>query len=592
MLRAIALLCISFCLIIGFTSPAYETQQISSIQSQAADSSRIIPKRPLLKRNALEPTQQWTINSSETRENEVITTDALIVERNASLMLINCTLMINSTQDSTGIINIHGTLILRNQTIVKAADPSFHYIFIFFSTSACNASDSTIRDVGESNLLQTQYEGIYLKCQQALFRNMTISNCWNGFIVVSEDPIRIENCRIIDNAVNGIRLIQGGGKTLLDNNLIERNGRFTDNFQIPGAIIIDENYRKHTGQLMDNCTIRSNIIRNNKHVGIGARFSENITIVGNYISNQTVGILLDFCDNFRVEANEIIADIYGSGIRLTGGCRGNLIRQNIIQIAKYGIEIIRSSPNALIENQINETSDAAILMETCVYGDTISFNELSISSGVSMKITEANSGVIEGNKIIASDDYPVFLLEDTENCSFIANQISAQGAIFYLQDSSNDFFSENRVTSSSSGEFLLATGQSKNITLAIFDMIGFASIEQGSTLKFVPKAAIKPEIALMTLYSNDNTFANADASNLELILPITNADRGNKSIVVEVLFHNNTKTNWTFSIVVLGRHHSLVTSTSDASWYLLIPLTLGMQLLVLWKKRNKTPSNH
>ncbi|MFW9915923.1 MAG: right-handed parallel beta-helix repeat-containing protein [Candidatus Thorarchaeota archaeon] len=540
-----------------------------------------------MRRIRFEYTQQWTVNSSETRENEAITTDALIVERNASLILSNCTLMINSTQDSKGLINIHGTLILCNQTIIKAVNPSFHYSFLFFSTSICNASDSIIRDVGESDLLQTQYEGIFLKCQHALFRNMTISNCWNGLIIVSEYPIRIENCTIIENAVNGIRLIQGGGKTVVENNLLERNGRVTENYQISGAIIIDENYRKHTGEFRVNCSIRSNVIKNNRLVGIGARFSENITIAGNYISNQSLGILLDLCDNFRVEENKIITNIYGTGIRLTSGCRANLIRQNSIQMAKYGIEIIRSSLNTLLENRINETSDAAILMETGVYGNNISFNELILSSGVPMKIVEANSAVIEGNKITTSDGDPVFILEDTENCSFIANQISAKGTIFYLQASSNNLFSENQVISSSSGEFLLATGQSKNITLAIFDAIGFASIEQGSTLKFIPKATIKPEIEFMTLYSNDNPLANADASNLELTLNITNTDWGNKSIIVEVLFHNNTKTNWTFSILVIGKPHSLVTSTSNVSWFLLIPLSLGMQLLALREKRKK-----
>jgi parallel beta-helix repeat protein len=484
--------------------------------------------KALVEHKQLELLQEWKVNATEVRKNEIITVNRLTVDNNVSLTLANCTLMINSTLENRGKIQISGTLILRNQTTIRAVDASIGYRFYFSSTSTFIASDSTIQDVGiYSKYAEYRDQGIHLRSKQTILRSTNITHCWNGA---------------------GVTIEHSSG-----NNTI-RNNKIASNYQHG---VVDYSY------------------------GVGMFRSNNNTICGNWLGDERIGIFLSLSDDNRIEQNEIETSAQGSGMFLEAGSSGNLLLQNIIHYARIGIEMTKASPNSVIANQFIDTHEVAILMDTCKQGDSISSNKLTVSSGIAMEIKDSSLARVENNTINASfGTNPAIYIVDSDNCSFIANQIATEGPVFRLLASSNIFLSENAVVSTSA-IFLFGDSQSMNITFALFDPVNTTSLNLGSTLKLLPNAAVKSEIVSMTLHVNERVLSHVDTPNLELYLNTTEIGRGTFAIAVNIVFLNGTEASWSFSLVIEGRP-VVSTTTSKASWRVLMPLLLGLLSLKAW----------
>lgn len=611
---------------------ADEPESLSSTQIRIP--SRTEPDEGALSQKSARFFQDWNITSSEVRTGEIILVNRLEVQENASLTLNNCILMINSTQNFTGKIVIIGSLTLRNQTIMRAYDSSFGYRFFLFSTSTFDASDSTIRDVGKESPISHD-RGIHLNGMRTILRNVTITNGWDGLIIVTNRTVRIINSRIVDNAAVGVRIEGQGGNAVLEYCTIEKN---PIGFQIQGdsgnntlrysnissedysvGIFNSAYYNYQFGSIVAPKainTILGNRITSN-HTGITLQNSHNNTIVGNVISSESngitlgssynntisrnelwskiTGISLAFADYNQIDLNEIETSGIGTGISFEPGASGNLFQLNSIRFSKIGISSRGASPNMIVGNQIRDTLQAAISMELCKNGDTILSNELTVSSGFAMRITRTSLASIEGNVItISSKNTPAIYLDEVENSFFTTNQITAAGSAFQLVDSSNIRFLENAISSIST-PFLLADSLSKNVTVTVFDAINGSSLYVGSTMILIPQAGMESEIASMALYIAEETFSKVEKPNLKLLLDTTELGGGDFNFEVKIVFVNGTDAEWFFSLIIHGRprYYSGRTvkyeTTSKTTWdIILTSFTLGLLTMKSWlQKRRK-----
>lgn len=549
----------------------YEIETLLASSVPARELPMLTPAKVTLKPNQFGLLQEWRVNSTETRENETIIANKLIVNRNTTLTLINCSLLVNSSVENRGKIEVNGALVLRNHTTIRAINASIGYFFYFYSTSTFNGSDSTIRDVGRnSNPLRER--GIHIKSRKVTIQNMTITNCSEGLIFTAPGLIRINNSVIVENGV-GIRIADEGSNVTIENCVIERNW---------AGIIIDNSWWGH--QKGANNTIQHNTIANNYGYGVGMYDSINNTIRRNSLINQSLGIYLYLSENNLIEKNEIETDATGWGIILAEGSSSNTIKQNLIQFGSIGIIMNGSSPNFLIGNQIRNTLEAAISVERCRSGDSIFSNEITVNFGVALRISDSKLIRVENNTFHVFEEMnPGILIDETEDCSFYANQILAAGPGFHLLDSNNLLFSGNAVSSNSS-TFLFANSLSKNIMLTLFEEAMNSSLNDGSTLKLIPKASVESEIASMTLYIDNKTLISTDKPPLELILNTNDIGGGNFDVVVEIVFLNGTTVNWMFSLIVQGRPRNSSSNSETTSWEILGPLL--MSLLLIGKRWN------
>jgi hypothetical protein len=208
-----------------------------------------------------------------------------------------------------------------------------------------------------------------------------------------------------------------------------------------------------------------------------------------------------------------------------------------------------------------------------------------------MKIRDSSFVEVANNTItiFAGNDNPVIQLEETDNCSFAANHIAAEGQAFSLLGSSNNFFSENSITTAAKG-LLLANAESRNITFTLFDdTLNGSTFILGSSLKLIPKAALAAEIASLTLYANDQILSTANSSNLELTLVTAAIGGGAIVVIANVAFLNGSAANWTFSLAIQGRPLGAATKSSEAKWTLAVPFMLAMLLMKmgLLKRRRR-----
>jgi hypothetical protein len=570
--------CIGLCVTLSVSFQIHEIH--SFLSAEKRDLLPSIPAHTMHENQPAGPLQEWIVNSTEIRENEIIIVDKITISRNVSLILVNCTVMINSTASNIGKIHSYGLLELRNSTI-RAVNPAFHYYFCHSSESIFNATDSLIRDVGRDIWVLGE-RGVQLGCELATLRRTNITNCFEGLIIDTGNPVHIDGCYVTDNDGVGIRVNTQNVNLIVENCVIEGNG--AGFYFIPdGPLGSGLAESGSTYLTLQYCNISSNAF-----FGVVLREAENATIYKNCFANQNVGIHIQIsADNHMIEQNEIISAYNGTGIIIDPGSTGNLIKNNTIHSGDIGINVT-AAPNSVLYNQILETREAAIFVEGCNYGNYISSNEISVSSGVAMKIRDSSFLEVANNTItvFAGNDSPAIQLEETDNCSFVANHIAAEGQAFSLFGSSNNFFSENNITKTVES-FLLANAESRNITFTLFDdTLNGSTLILGSSLKLMPKAALAAEIASLTLYANDQILSTADSPNLELILDTADIGGGDIVVIANVAFLNGSAANWTFSLAIQGRPLGPATKSSEAKWTLVVPFMLGMLLMKMGLLKN------
>ncbi|MFX0114673.1 MAG: right-handed parallel beta-helix repeat-containing protein [Candidatus Hodarchaeota archaeon] len=624
----VIIFCVILSLVLGLSSHIPKAQSFPSAQPK--DLFELTPRITLGQLEATESLQEWNVTSSETRTGEIIVLDDLIVQENVTLTLMNCTIQINSTESNMGRIEINGMLVIRNYTTIRAVNASFGYHFFLNPTSSFEAVNSTIRDVGRNSAVSSD-RGIYSTGKQVILQSTTITRCVDGLIVATNNSVRVQDCRIVNNTLTGVRIEGQGGNVIVEGSVIEgssygvqiyqslgnntiRDCNITTNIDGVGIVgysaaplgnnRISENQiiSQGRGAVVEqsrNNTILGNWI-SSQSTGIALQSSNENLILGNQIVSEFTGIILRFSVDNRIETNEIEVNNTGSGILLEAAASRNLLQENFIHRTEIGIGMRSTSLNRLIGNRIRDTQQAAILIELSPAGTYLSSNEVIVSSGVALRISQSSSITVENNSITVSSNItdPAIYLDETGNCSFIANQISVEGAAFYLDHSSNIILSEN-VIISTFGVFLLADDFSRNTTLTIWNNVNTTALYPRATLILIPPTVLESEIASMTLYYVNRggkilPLSNATAPNLELVLNALTLGGGNFTIMVSIAFLNGTEANWSFSLFIYGEPTHVITktityaTTSNTNWVMITPLLLGTFSLAGWIRKGRS----
>lgn len=626
---------IGFSLVFSVLLLVQDTQ--AGPKAQARDEPESGPTTAPIWQTLSDPPDDWRVSINETRQDEVFIVKRLEVDENISLTLLNCVVMINSTRNDTGQILIIGTLVMRN-TVIRAVNASYGYRFFLFSLSSFDVEDSTIRDVGKNSIVSRD-RGIHLNSRKAIIRNSVISHSWDGLVITTNTSVTIDECHFVNNALSGIRLEAKTKNILIENSVIDqnsdgiifdwrsvnntiRNCLITNNSQTGVSTFHDPSIYYSTvgtSSANNNSIYRNSILNQSIGVsiqysghnsifdnqitsdqtGISLQYTDNNAISNNSIVSQRDGIVVRFADNNTVTQNRIEADATGSGIILDPGSSDNLLQENSIQFSEIGIRLRGASSNTLIGNQIRGTHEIAISIEICQDETHLSFNELVVSSGIAIKITDTDFVTLESNIISVSGSItdPAIFLDGAQSCSLFANQITSVGPAFYLQDSPNNFLSEN-IANSDLAPFLVANSLSRNITLVLpIPSQSTLGLFPRSTLRLIPPEAIRLEIVSMTLYADEQLLSSSSSPTLELVLDTYDIGGGNFTITVEILFLNGTEEQWSFFVYIQGRAYAnpnrqiTYDTTSNANWNSLIPLVLAMFLLTGWVRKKKNESS-
>ncbi|MFW9916052.1 MAG: right-handed parallel beta-helix repeat-containing protein [Candidatus Thorarchaeota archaeon] len=622
---------IGFLLIFSVVVLIQESQ--AAPKSQARNIPESAPATIPMRQTLEVPPGDWRVSANETRQDEMIIVKRLEVDENISLTLINCVVMINSTLDDTGQILILGTLMMRD-TIIKAVNASHGYRFFLFSSSIFDVDNCTIRDVGKNSVVSRD-RGIHVNSQKTIIQNSVISHSWDGLVIITNKSVTIDACQIMNNSLSGVRIEARAHNILIENSVIDqnyegiifdwrstnnviRNCLITNNSQSGVSTFHDPSayYSSVSPSSVNNNSIYGNSILNqpigvnidysgfnsifdnqitSDQAGISIQYTDNNTIHSNSIASQHDGIVVRFADNNTVTQNVIEAGTTGSGIILDPGASDNLLQENSIRFPAIGVELRSASSNTLTRNQIRDTQEMAISIDTCQGGNYLSFNELAVFSGTAIKITDSDFVTLDSNTISASGSIndPAIFLEGAESCSIFGNQITSIGPAFYLQDSSNNLFSENIVTSDLNA-LLALNSLSRNVTLYLpISSQDIIVLLPRAILQLSPPEAIKQEIVSMTLYANQQLLSSSSSPDLELVLDSYDIGGGNFTITIDIEFLNGTKAQWSFFVYVQGKVYPnpnrkiTYATTSNANWNNFLPLVLAMFLLIGWVRKKK-----
>ncbi|MHA2271355.1 MAG: right-handed parallel beta-helix repeat-containing protein [Candidatus Hodarchaeales archaeon] len=625
---------IGFSLVFSVLLLVHQTQ--AAPKAQIRNIPEFAPTTVPIQQTLSNPPEDWRVSVNETRQDEVIIVKRLEVDENISLTLLNCLIMVNSTRNDTGQILILGTLMMRD-TVIRAVNASYGYRFFLFSLSTFDVEDSTIRDVGKNSVVSRD-RGIHVNSQKAIIRNSVISHSWDGLIITTNTSVTIDACQIMNNALSGVRIEARADNTLIENSVIDQNyeGIIFDwrsaNNTIRNCLITNSSqtgvstfhdpslYYSSVGiSSFNNNSIYGNSILNqpigvsvqysgfnsifdnqitSEQAGISLQYTDNNTIYNNSIVSQHDGIVVRFADNNTVTQNAIEAGTTGSGILLDPGASDNRLQENNIRFPEIGIELRGASSNTVIRNQIRETQEMAISIDTCPGGNYLAFNELAVTSGIAIKITDSDFVTLESNTVSASGSItdPAIFLEEAQSCSIFGNQITSIGPAFYLQDSPNNLFSENIATSDLT-PLLALNSLSRNVTLYLpISSQATIVLFPRSTLRLIPPEAIKQEIVSMTLYADEQLLSSSSSPTLELVLDSYDIGGGNFTITVSIEFLNGTEEQWSFFVYVQGKVYGnpnreiTYATTSNANWNSLLPLVLAMLLLTGWVRKKKNES--
>lgn len=627
---------IGFSLIFSVLVLVQETQ--AAPKSQTRNIPESAPATVVMRQTMAIPPMEWRVSVNETRQDQVIIVKRLEVDENISLTLINCTVMINSTLDDTGQILILGTLVMRD-TVIRAVNASHGYRFFLFSLSIFDVDNCTIRDVGKNSVVSRD-RGIHVNSQKTIIRNSVISHSWDGLVIITNTTATIDACQIVNNVLSGVRIEARAANILLENSVIDqnydgiifdwrstnnviRNNLITSNSQAGVSTFHDPSlYYSSVGPpSVNNNSIYSNSILDqpigvniaysgfnsifdnqitSEQTGISLQYTDNNTIHNNSIVSQHDGIAARFADNNTITQNTIEAGPTDSGIILDTAASDNLLQENSIRFPEIGIELRSASSNTLIRNRIRDTQEIAISIDTCQGGNYLSFNNLTVSSGIAIKITDSEFVTLESNTVATSGSItdPAIFLEEAQSCSIFGNRITSIGPAFYLQDSPHNLFSEN-IATSNLAPLLALNSLSRNITLYLpVSSQTTILLFPRSTLRLVPPETIKQEIVSMILYADQQLLSNSSSPSLELVLDSYDIGGGNFTITVDIEFLNGTEEQWSFFVYVQGRVYPnqnreiTYATTSNANWSSLLPLILAMFMLSGWVRKRKGKSSY
>lgn len=316
----------------------------------------------------------------------------------------------------------------RNKTIIDGGG-NVNVVYIEYDTDWVNISGFTIRCSGNNpsdagiyvitnfntisdNTIYNNSLGIYLDgINNTISKNVIKYNRYIGISIESSDNL-ITNNNILNNDI-GIWIFHDNNNISFNN--ISKNGRGISGWNIFNNFIFANIISSNNLEGIDlenayNTTISYNIIFSNLGSGIdfetcrrnnvtdniitnneyGLNFwygnTNNIIINNSIISNDIIGIKLDWGDHCNISNNTVLKN--GNGIQLYD-MRNCIINENFISANNgYGIYIEESNSNNITNNTITKNNGDGINIQGFSYnnitGNTISSNNgkgIYLSSG-------------------------------------------------------------------------------------------------------------------------------------------------------------------------------------------------------------------
>jgi parallel beta-helix repeat protein len=302
---------------------------------------------------------------------------------NNTLTINNC---IRNKRDGIGLFNSSNNSILGNSM-------SYNGLYISGDTEIQYYQQIDTTNKVDGKLLFYRYRSIdvsvpanigaviLINCTNNVFNNLKLNNGSSGILLVNSLNSTINYTSCLGNNRDGITIINSPINTLQNINCMDnkRNGIYLAN--------------------SNNSIIRSINCSNNGLDGIHVRFCMNISVDNNScFKNNNDGIdLIHYITN-RIIANNTCSDNGEAGIRIKNGL-GNLIKDNICHINRFGIYILNLDDNLIIDNYCDGNSRGIRL-------DKSKLNEMYYNI-----FSQSSYGV---HFYLSPDNY-------IENCSIISN---------------------------------------------------------------------------------------------------------------------------------------------------------------------------
>ncbi len=274
---------------------------------------------------------------------------------NAGLVLYNCEniIVINNTLEG----NRYGIFMrYTNESLIFNNSANFNYDVGIFLQADCNFNNITCNNASFTMI----YYGIAIYTNSE--NNNIVNNTANG------------------NKLHGIFLDNNCDDNNITNNIANYNGNMDGTGSEAGICV--ERY-------CDYNTIANNTVNSNDITGIGISSGTGVgasnhnKILDNKVFNHSFGIFISQSDYNTVEGNTLVNNSrgtgnYGNGIRVSyysgGVAEYNILKNNVIISARYGIVLIEADDTTIIGNIIQNSSVNGITILVNAYRTNITQN--------------------------------------------------------------------------------------------------------------------------------------------------------------------------------------------------------------------------
>ncbi len=312
-----------------------------------------------------------------------------------------------------------------------------------------------------------------------LTQDITDSNATECIEIISDDVVLNGNGHTIDGTGSGY------GVYVHDvSNVIVKNFEVSDwdkgvFYQNSSYGVIDNITAKsnnggveitgNNGPNSYSSIINSNIV-NNTGVGISLTFEDNILIDGNLIENNSYsGISLYYSYNNTISNNTIVHNnqeysYSHAGLYLYYSPNNTITGNYISKNPRYGVYIIKSSYNALSENDIvfNCGGNAGVSISKG-FSNIFESNNISFNTGTGIELWNSNNNTFLNN-IVDSNGYHGTYLFYSDYNYLNNNSINNNGGYgLYLEHSANNDMFNNSVNGNQQSGFYLFVSDGANI---------------------------------------------------------------------------------------------------------------------------------
>jgi len=270
-------------------------------------------------------------------------------------------------------------------------------------------------------------------------KNINLTNCGQGVLFAYTTDSTILNVSI-SNSCNGLDLRFSGDNAIINNTVT--NSEY-------GILL-----HKSNGTI-----VSGNVVSSNVYNGIELWPSSNNTVIGNNVTLNDNGIVL----KEGAERNKIVGNLLSDnniGINLTRSS-SNAVTNNTLKgtgvESSFGIGLELSSNNELVDNHIWSYDIGVDLHDSC--NNTVIENSITANHKPGVFLHEnSNNNTVSRNNITANNWYGIWLAASSNYNSISENNIANNLYGIELDSSSNNSISGNNITANNyRGIYLLCS---------------------------------------------------------------------------------------------------------------------------------------